>query len=172
MDYLQINELYHWGVKGMKWGVRNYMNEDGTLTTAGKARYNEDGTRKKAKDMSDEDLQKSNRRLQAEKQYEQLSETNAHKNLVAAKKIGISTVGSFLIGAGSSIAYNAINKGTIKIGKEAIGKSMIVGGLAAASALATGIVTSQGGQVTNLSESQVFRKQKQSKQQNQSKKKS
>lgn len=172
MDYIKFNELYHWGIKGMKWGVRNYRNEDGTLTTAGKARYNDDGTRKKAKDMSDEDLNWSNRRLQAEKQYEQLSETNAHKKLVAAKKVGISTVGSFLIGAGSSIAYNAINKGTIKIGKEAIGKSMIIGGLAAASALATGIVTSQGGQVTTLHEGQVFKKQKQPKQQQQTKKKS
>ncbi len=174
MDYIKLNELYHWGVKGMKWGVRNYRNEDGTLTPAGQARYNEDGTRKKAKDMSDDDLQRSNRRLQAEKQYEQLSETNAHKNLMSAKRIGISTVGSFLIGAGSSIAYNAINKGSIKVGKEAIGKSMIIGGLAAASALATGIVTSQGGQVTTMDENKVFKKQKQqkqSKQQTQSSKK-
>ena len=34
------NELYHWGVKGMKWGVRRYQNEDGTLTEAGKKRKN------------------------------------------------------------------------------------------------------------------------------------
>ena len=31
-------ELYHWGIKGMKWGVRRYQNKDGTLTEAGKRR--------------------------------------------------------------------------------------------------------------------------------------
>lgn len=34
----QPNELYHHGIKGMKWGVRRYQNEDGTLTNAGKKR--------------------------------------------------------------------------------------------------------------------------------------
>lgn len=31
--------LAHHGIKGQKWGVRNYQNEDGTLTAAGKSRY-------------------------------------------------------------------------------------------------------------------------------------
>lgn len=31
-------ELYHHGIKGMKWGVRRYQNADGTLTPAGKKR--------------------------------------------------------------------------------------------------------------------------------------
>lgn len=31
-------ELQHWGIKGMKWGVRRYQNKDGSLTPAGKKR--------------------------------------------------------------------------------------------------------------------------------------
>lgn len=34
-------ELYHHGIKGMKWGVRRYQNKDGSLTNAGKKRYDE-----------------------------------------------------------------------------------------------------------------------------------
>lgn len=37
--YEYSNELYHHGVKGMKWGVRRYQNADGSLTAKGKKRY-------------------------------------------------------------------------------------------------------------------------------------
>ena len=33
------SELYHHGVKGMKWGKRRYQNSDGSLTSAGRSRY-------------------------------------------------------------------------------------------------------------------------------------
>ena len=36
------NDIYHAGIKGMKWGVRRYQNKDGSLTPAGKKRYDRD----------------------------------------------------------------------------------------------------------------------------------
>ena len=42
MSYYAIdttNDLAHHGILGMKWGVRRYQNEDGSLTSAGRLRY-------------------------------------------------------------------------------------------------------------------------------------
>lgn len=36
------DELMHYGIKGQKWGVRRFQNEDGTLTDAGRKKYRQE----------------------------------------------------------------------------------------------------------------------------------
>lgn len=43
MSYIAMNqELCHHGILGMKWGIRRYQNEDGSLTAAGRKRYSKE----------------------------------------------------------------------------------------------------------------------------------
>ena len=37
-SFISDEELYHHGVKGMRWGIRRYQNPDGSLTPAGRKR--------------------------------------------------------------------------------------------------------------------------------------
>ena len=38
MEENNVNEVYHHGIIGQKWGIRRYQNKDGSLTAAGKKR--------------------------------------------------------------------------------------------------------------------------------------
>lgn len=44
--------IKHHGIKGQKWGVRRYQNKDGSLTSAGKKRYNDSERREQMKKIA------------------------------------------------------------------------------------------------------------------------
>lgn len=44
--------LVHHGIKGMRWGIRRYRNEDGSLTPAGKKHYSETDPNKLQKELN------------------------------------------------------------------------------------------------------------------------
>lgn len=47
---MDSSTLAHYGVLGMKWGVRRFQNKDGSLTSAGKKHYSGDSKEKKEMD--------------------------------------------------------------------------------------------------------------------------
>lgn len=62
MKYIIVSngELYHHGIKGMKWGVRRFQNSDGTRTAAGRKRYTDSGEKKP---LSDEERAARNAKI-------------------------------------------------------------------------------------------------------------
>ena len=50
--------LAHYGVKGMRWGIRRYQNEDGSLTSAGKKHYGRISGERTYKELRKEVLRK------------------------------------------------------------------------------------------------------------------
>ena len=73
------NELYHHGVKGMKWGVRKSLVRSSSGTTRKQ--------KTSIKDMSDDELRRKIERVRLEQQYRQLSPGTVSKGQRIAKRV-------------------------------------------------------------------------------------
>lgn len=115
--------LVHYGIFGQKWGVRRYQNEDGTLTEEGKQRYNqkpesEEWKKSDAEHLSDDELRRRNNRLQAERQYKDLTTSQVERERIQRRKDIINKV---IVGTAVSLAAVAM-RGRWKQAASFIGK--------------------------------------------------
>ena len=81
-------ELKHWGVKGMKWGIRRYQNKDGSLTRAGKKRQaaNLEKARQAKKAKQDEIREREEKRSKLLKSTD-ASELYKNRDLLSTEEI-------------------------------------------------------------------------------------
>lgn len=117
-EYNDTNELCHWGIKGMRWGVRRFQNKDGSLTPAGRKRYDDDDSNPK--------VEKSTHRSRLEAKYRQQGMSEAAAKAAANKRIKIEkivavTAGLTLAAATAYVANKYVKErvdGVIKAGSK------------------------------------------------------
>ena len=100
------SELYHWGIKGMKWGVRRFQKKDGSLTAAGKKRYDDSGQPKK-----------SQHRIKLEEAYRKRGLSQKEAEAAASKRIRTEKIlgASAALTVGACVAYAAVKSRKARI---------------------------------------------------------
>lgn len=124
------NSLQHFGIPGMKWGRRRYQNEDGSLTSAGKKRYeryektSSSLTSKRAKNYISEG---SKKRIEDERAFGQRGVERIAKRIdkgdkyqTAVTKEAVRNLSKIAAAAAlGGLSYQALTSGK---GKEVFGK--------------------------------------------------
>lgn len=103
--------LYHHGIKGQKWGVRRFQNKNGSLTPAGRKRYDDDGSSRPKKELKIPD-NKSLHRLKIEDKYKKQGMNAKEAEQAAAKRIRTEkfVVAAATVTVAACVAYNKHKK--------------------------------------------------------------
>lgn len=106
MDMLvSSDELRHYGIKGQKWGVRRFQKEDGSLTPAGRKRYDDDISNGKQYKIP---KTKSTHRINLEDKYQKQGMTKEQAEQAAARRIRGEqyVVAAAAVTVAACVAYN------------------------------------------------------------------
>ena len=147
---MRTNELAHYGVRGMKWGVRRYQNKDGSLTAAGRKRYSDDGPsgktakpkasngkvstseapkKKSISEMSDDERRSEVSRLNLQKTYRDLMKS-AYPPKKTASDRGKEIVSDILTNSakniGQQVATYVMGRGVNKVLKDIFDDPQVV----------------------------------------------
>ena len=107
--------LAHYGILGMKWGVRRTPEQLArarrrSMTDESHEDYKKAHTRKSVKSMSDAELRNRINRLQMERQYSQISENSINKGKEYAQKVFKAGITVATITTTTLTIYNNIGK--------------------------------------------------------------
>lgn len=123
-----VNQLYHHGILGQKWGIRRFQNKDGTRTPAGKRReqerrkYDPSEDHKQSRSdrskatagLSNAELRRLNERLQLEKTYRDLTADEIRRGESFGKSILKEIAKQSLTEAGKELATGLMKNFIVK----------------------------------------------------------
>lgn len=127
------DELFHHGVKGQKWGVRRYQNEDGSYTSKGRKRYGMDLdlNDKSRKNIAKIRTGEAKRRLDVAKanndtNYTRIAELQGRVRSAKRNERRVRSIdkGSKLAAKGQTITGNKIKSAVVYSGSQIAAKNL------------------------------------------------